>query len=185
MSCSGNCGNCTIGCVSGCNVTCLYAQNFCGGHCSGESQSASHYFSFTHGTLSRDTIIKKGFPPSTLNSWGSYVQSAAQKGATQDSFGWSWKGAETPFLHGSDIMELIAGMKSLQSGSNPGVSVSRDSIVYGNDLQTIQTALDNLKLYYWACDKCNTACDNPGSSKCNTCQNCLTCNNQSSWSSSY
>lgn len=196
MSCNGNCADCYIGCISGCNVTCLHKQNFCGGHCHGESQSADFYFDFTKGTFSRDTIIKKGFPSSTLDSWGEYLEKAYYKGDDVEGWTgyeqgeWTWKGADTPFLKASDIQEIVDAINGLGvEGQLPGNSASfgqeRDDIIYGSLLEDIQTALENLQLNYDACDRCNSNCDNPGSYKCNSCQKCVECNNETSWSGSY
>lgn len=193
MSC-GNCTDCSNKCdvcqnCDSSNSRCNTQQTLCSGSRMKGQLASAYVGSAGAPSIKRDDIIIKVFPRSTLNSLIDYVGKAANYGDTKTSGGWKGSHETRDFIYADKIQSLIAGMKSLTSDNDPGVSseVEKGKVIYASTFQAIMSKLNNLKVSPGACDICISSC-NATCNTCNSCDSCISCNScqsVSSYSSHY
>lgn len=147
-----------------CNICsrCQSCQSFC---MVGNQMATSHGAQLLP-DVQRDDIIIKKINPAVLKAIADSITAAASKGSEQNSSPTTLAQITEEFMYATDINAFLAHITHglLTTSGKPG-NVARDDIVYASFFQQINAAISNLKVYYYACDKCNTQCDS-----CVSCQ---------------
>lgn len=148
---------------SSCSVCsrCLSCQSFCQ---LGNQMATSHGATLLP-SIARDDIIIKKISPSVLKAVADSITAAATKGSEVNSSPQTLPQITDVFIYATKINDFLNHITHGNlDGSHPA-EVSRDDIVYASFFQEINSAISALKIYFDACDKCNTACDS-----CDSCQ---------------
>lgn len=134
---------------------CQSCQSFCQ---LGNQMATSHGASLLPSIVRDDIIIKK-ITPAVLKSVADSITAAATDGSQVNSSPQNLPLITDEFIYAQKINDFLEHITHGNlEGSHPG-SVSRDDIVYASFFQEINSAISSLKIYFNACDKCNTACD--------------------------
>lgn len=169
--CDSGCGQCNARCDTPCNV----CQSFCE---VGKQNASQNGMGYSFGPFNRDDIIIKVMPQSVFNAMGEAVEKMANYGSSHDSWGWTWTPETRDFIYADKVNELIRGIESLRGGTTvQGVPrpITKDiDIVYGQYFTAIANAINSMKLYWNACNMCDSGCD-AKCDDCNICQSCYTC----------
>lgn len=142
---------------SGCSV-CTNCQS-CQSFCQLGQQMATDHGAQLLPSVGRDDIIIKKITPSVLKSVADSITAAASKGSKQNSSPTTLSQITKEFMYATDINKFLSHLThGLLTGSKPG-NVSRDQVVYASFFQSINSAISGIKIYAYACDKCNVTCD--------------------------